>query len=126
MKDIQALRRVVDFSSGAVTGKHARRPPGGDRRKAARHTFRTEGAARLIGRADGVSGELAEDFPIITLSLSRTGLSFVSNCNLVPEDLVEVVIPAADGGIRSLRLRIIRSKRAGLNAYENAGEFAEE
>ena len=128
MHDLKALRRVRDYASAKelLHDKSGQWPAEIERRGAPRFDYHAEGCGTLLARGSGLPPAVEPDFPVIALTLSRGGTGFLCNYDLQPGDLVELSVPAADGQMRTLMARVVRSRRAGLNAYEIGAEFTED
>lgn len=127
MPDIHALRRAAEYALQRREAEQNKPPAGDGRRRIAQgQDCRLEGTALLLHRQGGRPLEIRKDFSIITLRLSPQGLSFLANQELQAKDLVEVKLPAKCGGDKLLRVRVQETRRAGLNAFEIAAEFASE
>lgn len=123
MPDIYALRRAAEYAKqkrGASRDKNQTGPrnPG--------QNCQIEGTAVLLRRDGGRPLEIKKDFPIIALTLSPKGLSFLANHELLPEDRAEVKLPAKNGDDKKMPVRIIEARRAGMRAFEIAAVFASE
>lgn len=128
MHNVNALRRALEYAADrdVSAGKTGDAWPADiERREARRYGYSTEGTATLVHRDRGAPVSIEPDFPIITVSLSRAGTAFLTNYDLQPDDLIELVLPAADGGNKVLKVRVARTRRVGLNAFEIGAVFAE-
>lgn len=127
MHDIKALRRVLEYVSVKQLPQARQKdwPSEGERREVPRHPYSAEGTGTLILRREGLPTDVAAEFPVIMLSLSGGGLGFLANENLGPGDVVELTVPAAGGKTKKLIGEVVRSKRAGLNAYEIGCRFTD-
>lgn len=125
MRDIKALRRVLEYASVKDLPRDKRKewPSEVERRGAPRHAYSAEGTGTLIGRQEGSPLDIEPEFPVIMLSLSRGGTGFLANEDLRKGDVVELTLPAARGATKKLITRVVRSKRAGLNAYQIGSQF---
>jgi hypothetical protein len=127
MHNVEALRRALDYSSLATPRKT--RPKKWakelERRRAPRYPYRVEGSGTVVERQGGLPLDIPPEFPVIALTLSRTGAGFLANYDFKLGDILELVLPAAHKKTKSLRLKVVRKRRAGLQVFEIGGEFAD-
>ena len=154
MHDMKALRRAFDYNSIALrkvakSGKHT---PKEERRRTPRYSYKAEGEGTLVFREDGLPRDILPNFPVIALSLSRSGVGLLANYEFKEGDIIDLVFRApsnvegqalgpvegptpspAEGAAPSaaeaatakrLRIRVTRVRRAGLKAFEIGAEFA--
>jgi len=126
MDDIKALRRVLEYATGNEDKKEEGSWPRElERRQERRYDYKAEGVGTLTHRDEGIPLSVTPGFPVIALSLSRSGASFLANYEFKAGDVIELVLPAADGESKALCARVVRSRRVGLNACEIGAEFTE-
>ena len=127
MDDIKALRRVLEYSADNDDKKEqgSSWPEELERRQEPRYNYKAEGVGTLTHRDEGVPISVTPGFPVIALSLSRSGTSFLANYEFKAGDVIDLVLPAADGESKTLCARVVRSQRVGLNACEIGAEFAD-
>jgi len=126
MDDITALRRVLEYSASTDNKKGQDGWPRElERRQEPRYNYKAEGTGTLTHRDEGMPIAVTPGFPVIALSLSRSGTSFLANHEFKAGDIVALELPAAAGGKKMLNVRVVRSRRVGLNACEIGAEFAE-
>lgn len=128
MHDIQALRRVLEYaieSLRLLPEPKEQWPQELERRGNQRHFYRVEGIGRLSRRKGPKPITVEPDWPMIGLTLSRTGVSFLANYDFQLGDILTLTVPAGDGEVRNLTIRVVRCRRMGMKAHEVAGEFTE-
>jgi hypothetical protein len=125
--DIKALRRALDYSAQTLEtrSKPKKQMKEPERRRAPRFEYQAEGLGNLTQRGEGLPLDIPPGFPVIALSLSQTGASFLSNYEFKSGDIVELGFPSPGGKVKRLTLKIVRSRRAGLGAFDTGGEFAD-
>lgn len=125
MNDMNALRRVRDYAAEKLTpkDKSAQWPSGIDRRESPRFEYAAEGTATLVNSTGDPPKDLEPDFPVITFSLSRGGTGILANYAFQMGDEIELSLPTRESGIKQLRVKVVRCKRAGMSAYEIGCEF---
>ena len=126
MHDITALRRAMEFHTVALKQETKPRKwaKARERRRAPRHDYVAEGTGTLVQREGEMPLDIAPNFPVVALTLSRTGTCFLANYEFLVGDVVELTYPAPKSDPKPLRARVVRCQRAGLRAYEIGAEFA--
>jgi hypothetical protein len=124
MHDLQALRRATQYQAHAPSAGATDRAKGNDRRKAPRVNYAVEGTGALRQRDGGVPHDFEKDFPIVTLNLSQYGLAFLANYCFEVNDVLDLFLPTKDNGPKKVRVKVVRTKRAGIMAFETGAEFA--
>jgi len=125
MHDMKALQRALDYA--ALGLRHATRPKKWtkalERRRAMRYRLQSEGTGTLVYREEGLPLNIAPDFPIIAVNLSRTGVAFLANYEFKTGDIIELTLPSPGEKPKRLKAKVVRSRRAGLRAHEVGAEF---
>ena len=125
MHDVEALRRAAEYAAGKREQPTRTRKSKDERRRARRVPYASEGTGNLRPGAPSARSRIKKDFPVVTTSLSQSGISFLANYELEPECVVELTLPASGGKNRRLYVEVRYCRRAGLNAFEAGGEFTE-
>jgi hypothetical protein len=111
----RSLQRLVTEEKDQPTGR------GADKRRHARHLYMIEVHVKYVKRFERMSVS-PDDFVTITKDLSRSGLSFVHEHQMCAGEIVQVEL-AVQGVRKTLLVKIIRCRRAGLRVFDIAGEF---
>ncbi len=122
--DLHSLRRVLRRLVDDETRQNGRRW-NRDKRRHERHLCMAEAQATYVARYSKLAVG-PDSFLIYTKDLSRSGLSFVHQFEMHRDEVVRVDLKTLQGLTRTLYLRVIRCRRAGLKAFDIAGEFMTE
>lgn len=115
------LQRLIDDDSKAV---------GHSKRRHERHLCILEAEACVVARRPGknvvIEGqELPDNFTVFLKDISRSGISFVYEFALQPQDIICIKV-VVNGELRTYHLRIMRCRRVGLKVFDVGGEFITE
>lgn len=109
------LQRMVDEEKDQPAGGAA------NKRRHARHLYMIDVHVKYVKRFERMSAS-PDDFVTITKDLSRSGLSFVHEHQMCAGEIVQVEL-TVQGTLKTLLVKIIRCRRAGLRIFDIAGEF---
>ncbi len=109
------LQRLVDEEKEQQPGPEA------TKRRHARHLYMIEVRVKYVKRFERMS-DSPDDFVTITKDLSRSGISFVHEHQMCAGEIVKVDL-VVQGVHKTLLVKIIRCRRAGLRIFDIAGEF---
>jgi hypothetical protein len=106
---------MVDEEKDQPLGRDA------NKRRHARHLYMIEVRVKYVKRFERMS-DSPDDFVTITKDLSRSGISFVHEHQMCAGEIVKVEL-VVQGVRKTLLVKIIRCRRAGLRIFDIAGEF---
>jgi hypothetical protein len=116
---LESLRR---FLKRLVEDDKDKPPPrGANKRRHDRHFYMVEAHVRYLKRFDQL-GLCPEQFVAYTKDISRSGVSFVHEYEMYVGEVVQVEVEVS-GVHKSLTVKIVRCRRAGLKVFDIAGEF---
>lgn len=118
------LRRVAEDEARRNNG------PAHSKRRHERHLCMIEAEAYHVARRCGNKTivddpQQAESFTVFTKDISRSGISFVYDNQLQPQDIICMKLEVC-GQLRTYYLRIVRCRPAGLKVFDLGGEFITE
>ena len=122
-ENLQSLRRQL---KRLVENEQGREPnKGAEKRRYDRHLYMVEATITYVKRFDRLSA-CRDEFTVYTKDISRSGMSFLHEHEMVAGEVVRAEVTLKSGEQRTLLLQIIRCRRAGLKVFNIAGDFITE
>jgi PilZ domain len=113
------LKRLVEDEQDRTPSK------GSEKRRYDRHLYMVEATITYAKRFDRLS-DCPDEFTVYTKDISRSGMSFLHEHEMIVGEMVRAEITLKNGEQRTLLLQIARCRRAGLKVFNIAGEFITE
>lgn len=113
------LKRLVEDKQDCTPSK------GSEKRRYDRHPYMVEAKVTYVKRFDRLS-DCPDEFTVYTKDISRSGMSFLHEHEMVVDEVVRAEITLKNGEQRTLLLQIAQCRRAGLKVFSIASDFITE